>query len=180
MVEGERSSSIMKLHFVDDNSDVANALATAFKDHQEVTVATGDLLRFAKNCVVSPANSQGFMDGGIDRAFVSFFGAGIELRVRDAVGRLPEGRMQIGSSLIVNTGHLMIPFLLVAPTMENPEMVDALNAYRAMRAILRIASAHAEIGRAVFCPGLCTGVGGVAPSVAAKEMLRAYEDWKRL
>ena len=168
----------MNLHLIDDNADVANALTVAFKSHKEVNVATGDLLGLAKNCVVSPANSQGFMDGGIDRAFVSFFGAEIELKVREAVGRVSGGRILVGSSIVVSTGHPVIPYLLVAPTMEHPEPVDALNAYRAMRAVLRIASAHAEIGRAVFCPGLCTGVGGVSPCAAAAEMLRAYDDWK--
>jgi O-acetyl-ADP-ribose deacetylase (regulator of RNase III) len=169
----------MKLHLVDDNADVASALQITFKDHSEVEIVNGDLLRLARNCVVSPANSQGFMDGGIDRLFVSFFGSGLEAKVREAIGRQPEGCLPIGSSLVVNTGHLVIPFLLVAPTMVGPEIVDPINAYRAMRAILRIASTHGVIGRAVFCPGLCTGVGGVLPPDAAKEMARAYHDWKR-
>jgi len=106
-----------------------------------------------------------------------FFGTEIEAKVREAIGRRPEAHLPIGSSLIVNTGHAVIPFLLIAPTMESPEMVEPNNAYRAMRAILRIASAHEEIGRALFCPGLCTGVGRVQPLDAAKEMVRAYQDW---
>lgn len=166
----------MKLHLVDDNADVADALRIAFRDNPEVEVINGDLLKLAKNCVVSPANSQGFMDGGIDRAIVAFFGAGIETKVRDAIGRRTDSRLPVGSSLVVKTGHAVIPFLLVAPTMESPEIVEAVNAYRAMKAILRIAAAHDEIGRAIFCPGLCTGVGGVPPSEAADQMARAYRD----
>ncbi|HXI71464.1 MAG TPA: macro domain-containing protein [Verrucomicrobiae bacterium] len=168
----------MRLHFVDDNTEVVKALQATFKVHPEVEVTNGDLLKLARNCIVSPANSQGFMDGGIDKAFVTFFGSEIEARVRTAIGRRPEGRLPVGSSLVINTVHAVIPFLLVAPTMESPEMVEAVNAYRAMRAILRIATAHEEIGRAVYCPGLCTGVGGVLPSDAANQMLRTYEDWK--
>jgi len=168
----------MNLHLIDDNAEVANALRLAFQAHSEVEVAYGDLLKMARNCVVSPANSQGFMDGGIDRAFMSFFGAAIEAKVRETIGCRPEAHLPIGSSLMINTGHIVVPFLLVAPTMESPEMVEPINAYRAMRAILRIASTHEEIGRAVFCPGLCTGVGCVLPSDAANEMARAYQDWK--
>jgi O-acetyl-ADP-ribose deacetylase (regulator of RNase III) len=48
-----------------------------------------------------------------------------------------------------------------------------------MKAILRMAKAHAEIGRAIFCPGLCTGVGGVDPSEAGEQMARAYHAWQR-
>jgi O-acetyl-ADP-ribose deacetylase (regulator of RNase III) len=166
----------MKLHLVDDNADVAGALRIAFRDHPEVEVVNGDLLKLARNCVVSPANSQGFMDGGIDRALVAFFGAEIEAKVRDAIGRRPDSRLPVGGSLVVKTGHAVIPFLLVAPTMESPEMVEAVNTCRAMKAILRIASAHEEIGRAIFCPGLCTGVGGVDPTEAAARMARAYRD----
>lgn len=168
----------MKLHFVDDNLDVVMALKGAFKEHPEVEVFHGDLLALARNCVVSPGNSQGFMDGGIDKSFTQFFGPGIEATVREAIGRRPEVTLPIGSSMVVKTNHGLIPFSLVAPTMEVPELVDASNAYRAMRAILRIASANEDIGRAVFCPGLCTGVGGVLPGEAAKQMARAYQEWK--
>jgi len=151
----------MNLHFVDDNAEVAKALQLAFREHPEVEVADGDLLKVATNCVVSPANAQGFMDGGIDRAIVAFFGSVIESQMRDAIIRRPEGRLPVGSSLVVRTGHGVVPFLLVATTMDSLEMVEAVNAYRAMNAILRIASSNKEVGRDVFCPGLCTGVGGV-------------------
>ena len=169
----------MNLHFADDNDEVAEALKLAFRGYPEIAVTVGDLLKLATNCVVSPANAQGFMDGGIDRAIVSFFGSAIELKVRDAILRRPEERLPVGSSLVVRTGHEVIPFLLVATTMESPEMVEPLNAYRAMTAILRLASSNEEIGRDVFCPGLCTGVGGVRASDAAEQMARAYLDWQR-
>jgi len=35
-----------------------------------------------------------------------------------------------------------------------------------------------DIHKKVFCPGLSTGVGGVSPREAAKEMYNAYVDWK--
>jgi len=169
----------MTLHFIDDNAEVADALQFAFRAHPEVEVMAGDLLKLARNCVVSPANAHGFMDGGIDRAIVTFFGPAIEPQVRDAIVCRSEERLPVGSSLVVRTGHAVIPFLLVATTMESPEMVEAVNACRAMKAILRLASSNEEIGRDVFCPGLCTGVGHVPPSEAAEQMVRAYQDWKQ-
>lgn len=170
----------MKFHLVDDNAEVVNALQVAFRAYPEIVVDNGDLLKLAKHCVVSPANSQGFMDGGIDQAFVRFFGSQIEGKVQDEIRGRSEGRLPVGSSMVVKTGHAVVPYLLVAAAMESPEMVEAVNAYRAMMAILRIASAHEEVGRAVFCPGLCMGVGGVLPSDAAREMVRAYRDWKSI
>ena len=143
-----------------------------------MAVCEGELLAVAENTIVSPANSYGFLDGGIDRAYLSFFGASIQDRVHAAVNRRPEGYLPIGASEIVETGHPRIPYLLLAPTMTGPEFVTADNAYRAMRAVLRLAANHAAAGKCVYCPGLGTGVGGIDPANAAEQMALAYSDWK--
>jgi hypothetical protein len=82
-----RSAENMRLYLVDADETVAVALAEAFRPFPEVAVSLGDLLAVAQNSVVSPANAFGFMDGGIDAAFRKFFGAALESRVREAIGR---------------------------------------------------------------------------------------------
>jgi O-acetyl-ADP-ribose deacetylase (regulator of RNase III) len=168
----------MRLSLIDTNPDVADALARAFAPTPEVHVSCGDLLERAEGTVVSPANSQGFMDGGIDRRYVDFFGTDLETRVRDAILRRDGGTLPVGASLIVQTGHSRIPYLIVATTMTSPEHVDEGNAYRALRAVLRIASQHATVVNQIFCPGLCTGVGLADPMAAARNMAAGYLDWK--
>lgn len=168
----------MNLHLVDYNGHLVNAWAKAFQKFPEVTVQQGDLLSVAVHCAVSPANSYGFMDGGIDAAYRAFFGAAIEQTVQDAVTGRPEGHLPVGASLVVRTGHKRVPFMIVAPTMTVPEQVESSNCYRAMRAILRIAGTDAEVGRDVYCPGLATGVGMVPPENAAAMMAEAYRDWR--
>ena len=170
---------MMRFHFIDQDAGVVSALREAFRPFPEVVIRRGDLLEFARNTVVSPANAFGFMDGGIDLAYLQAFGPVIQARVQEAIASRPEGHLPVGASLVVRTDHRRIPFLIVAPTMFMPEAVSSLNCYRAMRAILRIAAAHEEIGRDVFSPGLGTGVGLVPPAEAAQEMARAYGDWKR-
>lgn len=81
----------MRLQIVDADASVALAFQAAFHRFPEVRVAHGDLLDAAGNAVVSPANAHGFMDGGIDAKFRSFFGAGIETKVREAIGQRAEG-----------------------------------------------------------------------------------------
>jgi O-acetyl-ADP-ribose deacetylase (regulator of RNase III) len=169
----------MNLHLVDFNGHLVNAWVKAFEQFPEVTIQQGDLLAVARHCVVSPANSYGFMDGGIDAAYRAFFGAQIERTVQDAVTRRPEGHLPVGASLAVRTGHKRVPYMIVAPTMTVPEQVESRNCYRALRAVLRIAGTDAEIGQDVYCPGLATGVGMVPPENAAAEMAQAYGDWKR-
>lgn len=173
------ASKTMRLYLVDADEAVVFALRKAFHSFPEVAVLQADLLRVAQNTVVSPANSYGFMDGGIDTAFRNFFRAAVEGRVREAIGRRPEGYLPIGASLVVQTGNERIPHMIVAPTMLAPEAIDSQNCYRAMRAALRIATAHEDVGREVYCPGLGTGVGQVLPAEAAREMAQAYSDWKK-
>lgn len=168
----------MRLHFIDTDTAVVESVRKAFRDVPEVDVKQGDLLAVAENTIVSPANSYGFMDGGIDRAYLSFFGPSIQTRVQDAISKRAEGYLPVGASSIVETGHPKIPYLVLAPTMTAPEYVTAENAYRALRAVLRVAGNHPIVGRAIYCPGLGTGVGGVEPDNAAEQMALAYSDWR--
>jgi O-acetyl-ADP-ribose deacetylase (regulator of RNase III) len=169
---------MVQLHLVDDNLALVVAWREAFEPYPEVVVHEGDLLSLAKNAVVSPANSSGYMDGGIDQAYRDFFGQQVERRVQEAIRLRPEGHLPVGASLMVRTGHQRIPCLIVAPTMLMPEAASGMDCYRAMRAVLRLAEEDPALGRLVYCPGLGTGVGGVAPAIAASEMAQAYGDWK--
>ena len=166
------------LHFVDTSAELIHELRGVFTGVPEVACSHGDILTVARNAVVSPANSYGFMDGGIDAAYSTFFGPGLQAAVQEAINRRPEGHLPVGASLAVRTGHDRIPFLIVAPTMLTPQEVPSENSYRAMRAVLRIMRAEPDLGREVFCPGLATGIGRVPPSEAAKQIFRAYDDWR--
>lgn len=124
--------------------------------------------------LVSPANSYGHMDGGIDEEYIEYFGSEVQQRVYGAIARLPHGLLPVGSGLLVHTGDERIPHLIVAPTMVLPEPVPAVHAYQAMSAVLRVVERHAGLIGDVFCPGLATGVGQVPFEDAAREMALAY------
>ncbi|WP_170229939.1 macro domain-containing protein [Polyangium fumosum] len=114
----------------------------------------------------------------MDRAYAAFFGPAFERLVYDAVARRPDGFLPVGAAEIVPTGHARIPYVLLAPTMLMPEHVSASHAYRALRAALRVAARESKI-EDLYCPGLATGVGGVEPDDAAREMAAAYADATR-
>ena len=166
-----------KLHLVDIQPDYAAALMRAFEGTPNVSVTCADILKVAENAVVSPANSYGLMDGGIDLTYFEFFGPDIERRVQNAIALRPEEHLPVGASLTVATGHARIPYLVVAPTMETPCMTDANASYRALRAVLREVKRIPDILHTVYCPGLATGVGAVPPQEAAEAMAEAYRDW---
>ncbi|HEX5219221.1 MAG TPA: macro domain-containing protein [Verrucomicrobiae bacterium] len=168
----------MRLHLIDSNEELVTAWTKRFATFPEVNIKHANILDVAENCLVSPANSHGFMDGGIDAAYCAFFGQQIERTMQDAIKQRPEGHLPIGASLVVRTSHTRVPFLIVAPTMVMPEAVESRNCYRAMRAVLRIGGTNPEVGRDIYCPGLATGVGAVPPEDAAVMMAEAYRDWK--
>ena len=178
-LKGERSQRV-RLHLVDLNPRVVAALRSRFSAFPEVHILHGDLLQVARHVAITPANSQGFMDGGIDRVYAAFFGPRLVARVRDTVLRQTEGCLPVGAAVLVPTQHPVIPHLILAPTMSTPEHVPASNAYRALRAALRLSGAHPELDGDWFCPGLTTLVGGVDPEDAAREMAEAYHDWSKL
>ncbi len=169
----------MKLHLVDIDPKLVGYWRIEFASFPEVDVQCGDILSIAHHCVVSPANSHGFMDGGIDNQYRQFFGANIEHVVQQAILRRPEKLLPVGASLLVPTQHFRIPWLIVAPTMEMPEAVPAHHSGRAFRAVLRLVDQHQQLDSDIFCPGLGTWVGTVPPELAAREMANAYGAWAR-
>lgn len=145
---------------------------------------------YAINCIVSPANSLGFMDGGIDMIYMQLF-PGIQTTVQDriktfdittALGRYV---LPIGSAMLVKTGSQQVPLLACVPTMFLPENITTTrNVYWAIRALLRLckqsffASEHTgcdyRIVVAVPCMG--TGVGRLTGEASAQQVKEALQD----
>jgi O-acetyl-ADP-ribose deacetylase (regulator of RNase III) len=168
----------VKLFLVDTNEELVRCWQQAFSAFSEVEIYCEDILEVAQNCIVSPGNSYGFMDGGIDLAYYNYFGSQIQIEVQQAITYRSAGFLPVGASILVTTGDRKIPYLIVAPTMEMPGSVRAENCYYAMLAVLQIAHRHCDRLQQVYCPGLGTGVGRVAPQAAAEEMAAAYRNWQ--
>lgn len=168
---------MQKLVLVDQAPALVATWKRAFQAHPEVEVVNGDILSIARVAVVSPANSYGYMDGGIDRLYVDFFGQQLQRTVTEAISRQPEGTLLVGAALLVPTGHERIPLLVVAPTMMLPGPTTAAHVFFAMSAILQLADRHRDRLTELYCPGLGTGIGRVPFEDAAAEMAAAYGRW---
>lgn len=167
----------MTFHFVDINRNLVRAWKEDFRPFRDVEIVEGDILALARDTIVSPANSYGYMDGGIYLQYMKYFGERIQTIVQEVIGTRSQGLLPVGSSILVLTGDERIPRLIVAPTMEFPEQVGATNAYRAMRAVLRIADKKSAQISHIYCPGLATGTGMVEPEDAATQMASAFRGW---
>jgi O-acetyl-ADP-ribose deacetylase (regulator of RNase III) len=155
-----------------------------------VEVHEGSIFDAACDAVVSPANSFGFMDGGIDRLYVEFCGPALQERVQACIRGCHDGELLVGQADIVPTGHARIPYLIAAPTMRVPAALGrSIHPYLAARAVfLLIQRGRFSCGelagqlvtdrvRRVALPGLGTGVGRVPPAACAKQVRAAIEDF---
>src|SRR3954453_19815559 len=107
----------MKLILVDINPALCLAWESAFKDLHAVESHQGYFEGIpAFDCVVSPANSFGLMDGGIDAAITRFFGAELMYAVQKRIIEDYLGEQPVGTSMIVRTPSEKHPFFANTPT----------------------------------------------------------------
>ena len=168
------------------DAELAEAWTRHCGDLADVAVHRGSILDVACDAVVSPANSFGFMDGGVDALYLRRFGEGLQRRVQSAIRAHHHGELLVGAAEIVETGYAAIPFLIAAPTMRVPMILaETVNSYLAARAALLLCdhgrfrdAAGTPVSTRVGCvafPGLGTGVGRVPAEVCARQMRAAIE-----
>ena len=182
----------MKIILTAVEADLASAwrrfCGDVASDDVQIEVHHGSIFDVQCDAVVSPANSFGFMDGGIDMLYSRRFGWQVQDRLQDLIRQYHGGELLVGAAEIVET-DAHIPFPIAAPTMRVPMILrDSVNPYLAARAVLLLirngtfregAWAGQRIGEVVHSvafPGLGTGVGQVGPAVCAHQVRAAIDD----
>ncbi len=169
----------------DTNPEMVMAWMDAFSDYGPWSVGSGDILRQKADAIVSPANSYGFMDGGIDLAYRNHFGLGIQNRLQRYLEEFHAGFLPVGEAVVIRTANDRIPLMIVAPTMERPVDVSGTeNAYRAMRAVFQCLRSYNAAARErgepaihrILVPGLATGIGRMRVDDSAGQMRRAVDE----
>lgn len=137
----------------------------------EVEIIKGDLLKAKADAIVNPANSHGWMGGGVAGAIKRAGGSAVE---KQAVDQAP---IAVGRAILTTAGQLPFAAVVHAPTMEEPGMLTtAKKAERATYAALDAADIAGH--RSIAFPGMGTGVGGVSHEEAAEAMIRAIADFE--
>jgi O-acetyl-ADP-ribose deacetylase (regulator of RNase III) len=162
----------------DRNKEIAEAWSNHFADIEQVEVSAGDIFDLEADAVVSPANSFGFMDGGIDLVYSHYFGWELQSRLQSVLRSEYDGELPVGQAVIIETGLDNCRYLISAPTMRVPMFIsNTVNAYLAFRAVIRAVKEHNRLHNDIFsilCPGLGTATGAMSPEVCAKQMRAAY------
>ena len=171
----------LRIVLCDINRKIIRAWEEHFDGLDDVEVHQGDIFEVEADALVSPANSFGFMDGGLDYAISEFFEWKIQPRVQAVLREKHSGELPVGQAEIIETGNTTFPYLISAPTMRTPTDVSrTLNAYLAMRAILmavlRFNKENADAINSVVIPGLGAAVGRMPADRCARQMRAAYDN----
>ncbi len=174
-------------------TSIDEKLAAAWKAHcgdlPQVEIHLGNILELQVDAVVSPANSFGFMDGGIDLAYSMHFGWKVQQHLQALIRSFHRGELLVGQAEIVPTDDAAIPYVIAAPTMRVPMILrESVNPYLAARAALLLikegdfktgplaGTLIADQVRSVAIPGLGTGVGRTSADVCARQVRIAIEE----
>jgi O-acetyl-ADP-ribose deacetylase (regulator of RNase III) len=154
--EEQMAPTVYQLRDID--GEVVQAWTRHFEDIENVSISCGDIFALEADAIVSPANSFGYMDGGIDLVYLKRFGWELQTRLQSHLKEHHDGELPVGQATIVETLDPDIPFLVSAPTMRVPMNVsNTLNAYLAFRAAIRAVRQHNKTDarpiRKVLCPG---------------------------
>ncbi len=176
----------IKLSFIDINPYVVNAMAKYFAKETNCEFLLGDILDFGGGTLISPANSIGNMDGGIDKIYSDAF-PDVEDRLIKYIRENHGGKLDIGEAQIVQTQNNIFPYIIFSPTIERPgDIATRKNIFLASRAIFsevikynsKVQSPQ-NIDR-LLIPGLGTYYGGLDPESSAFETYRGFKSIEKL
>ncbi|MFI7130125.1 macro domain-containing protein [Nonomuraea sp. NPDC050153] len=170
----------LKVTLVDVNAKVVQEWLAAFADTPEVEIHKGSIVSQQVDAWVSPTNSRGRMDGGVDAVIKRHLGAGIQLRVQRAIRDRFEGALPVGSSVCVPSGATNPKFLISTPTMEHSaqDVSETLNVALACAAAFQAIHMQNESEpgsiESVALVGMGAATGKVPPRVCANLMWTGY------
>lgn len=142
--------------------------------------------------IVSPANSMGYMDGGID-LFYMLTMPHIQAKVMRQIKKynIMSGTtsrknkfasknisvLPVGSAFIINAEHANCDNLICAPTMPIPCDITDHEEYVYFAFIAILETMKEFKGKTIAIPGLGTACGRIKPNQCATLMKEAYDDF---
>lgn len=170
----------LQIYIVAINNDDYLIFKNVFRMFKNVNVVNTDFVSFMNKypeveCIVSPANSYGCMDGGYDAAISDYLGWDFQNQVQQYIKEHFYGEQLVGTSFIINAPKNKK--LIHTPTMIVPEVAkDNKVSYSAMRSTLMCALENNI--NSIVIPPFCVGTGEVPVEIAAKLMFKAYKQIK--
>ena len=167
----------MRIYIVECDEEKHKYLKLCFGDLENVTLICDDICNFLKNekveCVVSPANAFGLMDGGYDLALTKWYGEQLQERVQKYILEHYYGEQPVGTSFIIDAGKDEQKFIHT-PTMRLPQVIkEEKIIYQCMRTTLMLAIENNI--ESIAIPMFGGTAGAVSPLKIARMMREAYD-----
>ena len=175
----------VRVVLVDINPKMIKAWRDTFEENPEVEIVQGSMLDQPVDAFVTPTNSRGSMDGGLDAVLKKHFGAVIENRVQGEIHQLYSGQMPVGHATCVPTKQQKPAWLISTPTMvsSSEDISDTMNVAVACAAAFQ--AVHIQNMKqpgsieSVALPGLGANTGRVPAEICADLMWSGYNLFRR-
>lgn len=168
-----------KINLIDINPAMLKAWNQYFHDISiiDVSIVSGDFFCVIADAVVSPGNSFGFMDGGLDAYITKKFGSHLQDNLQKKIKKLYNGELLVGQAITLETNNETFRYCIAAPTMRVPMIlnINTVNPYLASKAAFNVLKNNDNINT-INISGLGTGVGRVDVDVCARQMYTACID----
>ncbi|UFR00081.1 macro domain-containing protein [Streptomyces sp. Go40/10] len=170
----------LRVVLTDVNERVVEAWRAAFADTPGIEIRKGSILDEDVDAWVTPTNSRGRMDGGVDAVIKRYLGSGIQVRVQRAIRDRFAGPMPVGSAVCVPSGATVPRYLISTPTMvRSSQNVSAtlnvaLACAAAFQAVHRQNRKKPGSIRSVALVGMGAQTGQVPARVCANLMWTGY------
>lgn len=178
----------MELILCDINHNMIYEWERVFSNHENVKCIDGDYCTVAErekvDAIVSPANSFGIMDGGLDLSIRDFYfknNIDIQELVQKQIKKIFWGIQTVGSSIYIKNNFID---LIHSPTMKVPGQINDLNIiYFATRNTIICARENGV--NKVIIPAFGAGIGNIKYSIVARIMedaiksleFNCFENW---
>jgi O-acetyl-ADP-ribose deacetylase (regulator of RNase III) len=167
---------------VDINAKMVSAWRETFEENPEVKIVQGSMLEQPVSAWVTPTNSGGSMDGGLDLVIKNKLGQQVQNAVQDAIKSEYGGKLPVGHATCVaaNAKRAHPQYLISTPTMHSSseDISDKLNTALAcagaFQKVYEYNSENPGCISSVALPGLGANTGRVPVEICADLMWTAY------
>lgn len=168
----------MEIYLLDIDEHMTDCWVRYF-GNEDIKIYNIDFATFMKNypdmqCIVSPANSFGLMDGGYDKAITDYFGDDLQKQIQKEIIEKYNGLQPVGTAHLSKINDNQ--YLMHVPSMIYPSKVlDTRIIYQCMRVVLQCAKDN-KVDQMVI-PAFGAATGAVSHEEVARMMWLAYSHW---
>jgi O-acetyl-ADP-ribose deacetylase (regulator of RNase III) len=167
------------------NARHADLFRATLGDVPEMLVEEGALLsESAKDAVIAPTNSFGYLDSGLDDLFARRFGTRLQRALQEQIACEWCGELPVGEALVTPTGDFALPFLIAAPATRLPGSITAEpNMHLSLLAALRAvddwnAQGEGPFMECVVLPDMCRRLPGWTAERLCFQLRSALDTWR--